>query len=125
MIDNLHTIAERFGEHVANQYNQLDDRGRDYADAQLADLEQADDAEYIDRCAEAIHAAAVMDGTRWVSHYAVVVDAMFAEAGRRHTAAGHQPSCRASNLYDRAYNRVARENNLEPGARIECDCGQY
>lgn len=116
-------IADRFGDQYAARYSQLEDWQQAQVDKALKHLERCSDAEFADRCEEAIGADAIMSGSRNNQHYFLITDAMFAESDRRHQAAGHTASCRGTTLYDRAHNRAARSNGYTPTPDQPCTCG--
>lgn len=83
------------------------------------------DTDFVDEAASAIYESASTARFNGFEHLHARASMAYAESRRRHQAAGHDPACRGSNLYDRAYNRAVTDAG-QGGLRTRpesCTCG--
>lgn len=118
--------ATRYGPVAEREFDGAADHAKAALTAWLEKLPTLSDDDFLGEAASAIHGSALVN--RWRGNWDAdhcKASATHAEAKQRHLAAGHDPACTGSNLYDRAFRQVWREQGHSADAYPPrpCDCG--
>jgi hypothetical protein len=118
--------ASRYGPIAEREFNGAKDAHRPALTAWLDRLPELSDEDFLGEAASAIHGSALVNNWRgnW-EHEHCKATAAYAEAKRRHQAAGHTDECTGDTIYSRAFARVWRSQGHGADAYPPraCDCG--
>lgn len=107
------------------EYQQSTGKQREEVLEFAATVEGLSDAEFVTTAAYRIEESARFAsgrGNYWAGIHAMA-SGCHTESGRRFKAAGHADDCRATGLYVKAYNRVARKHGHSEDTVRSCTCG--
>lgn len=118
--------ATRYGPVAEQEFDSAPDWSKDKLTAWLNTLPDLDDAEFLQQAASAIYDSALANRFRgnWNQDHCRAT-AAFAEARRRHEAAGHDPDCAGDTIYSQAFAQVWRGQGHSADAYPPqpCNCG--
>lgn len=118
--------ASPFGPVAEREFAAAADAHRPALTQWLTLLPALDDEDFLWKAASAIHGSALVSSFRgnW-EHEHCKASAAYAEAERRHQAAGHSEACTGDTLYSQAFVEAWRSQGHDPAAYPPrpCDCG--